>query len=127
MQRHTDHHTSHGEFAHTGLQELTAEITFLEGMGLLEEAVGLVGVREVRRANNHVTNVLSQEAQHLTAGVTGSVAGFLLDEAPVDAGYFSGHEGLVFVRCQRVCLCPLVVSDVAFVAYLTQFGCTVVV
>ena len=47
MQGHTDHDACHGEFAHAGLQELTGEITLGEGVGLLEEAVGLVGVGQV--------------------------------------------------------------------------------
>ena len=63
MQRHTDHHTSHRQLAYTCLQELTAEIAFLEGVGLLEETVGLVGVREVSRRNDHVAYVLCQMAE----------------------------------------------------------------
>ena len=127
VERHTDHDAGHGEFRHTGLEELTGEIAFLEGVGLLEEAVGLIRVGEVRGRNNHVTYVLREEREDDTAGITGSGTGFLLDEAPVDTRYITRHEGLVFVRCKRVGLFPVMVSRVFLISYLTKFDSAVFV
>ena len=55
-------------------------------MGLLQEAVGLVAVREVGGRNNHILYLLCQCAKHGAAGCTGGCAGFLLDRCPVDLG-----------------------------------------
>ena len=44
MQRHTDAAACHCQFRYACLEECTAEIAFLEGVGLFQEAVGLVGV-----------------------------------------------------------------------------------
>ena len=41
MQCHTDTATCHSQLGNTGLEECTAEIAFLEGVGLFQEAVGL--------------------------------------------------------------------------------------
>ena len=44
---HTDAHASHGEFAHSCLEEGSREVVCCECMGLFEESVGLVGVGKV--------------------------------------------------------------------------------
>ncbi len=127
VERHTDHDARHGEFGHTGLQELTAEIAFLEGVGLLEESVGLVAITQIGGGNNHIAHVLCKETKYNATGVTGSRSGFLLDERPVDARRLAGHEGLIFIGSLRISLLPLVVCLVFLVAQLTQFSRTVVV
>ena len=127
MQRHTDTYASHRELCHTGLQELTAEVTFLQCMGLLQEAVRLIGVAQVCRADNHITDVLCQETQHLTAGVTRCIAGFLLNQTPVDTRNFTRHEGLVLVRCKRVLFFPFVISRIFLIGDLTQLNSAVLI
>ena len=127
MKRHTDHDARHGELGHTGLQELTAEIAFLEGVRFFEEAVGLITITQIRRRNNHITHVLCQMAEDGRGSVTGSCSGFLLNQRPVDAWRFAGHESLIFVGSQRISLFPLVVSLVFLVAEFTQFRRAVVV
>ena len=47
VEHHADAHVGHGELCHTGLEEGAAEVAFLQGVGLLQEAVGLIGVGEV--------------------------------------------------------------------------------
>ena len=47
MQRHTDAAACHSELGNTCLEECTAEISLDESLGLLQESVGLVGIREV--------------------------------------------------------------------------------
>ena len=127
MERHTDHDACHGEFGYTGLEELTAEVTFLDRVGLLKKTVGLIGVGEVGRRNDHVAYVLREEREHYSTRITGSSTGFLLNQTPVDAGHFARHEGLVFVGCERVLLFPLMVSRIFLVRDLTQFDSTVFV
>ena len=63
MESHTDAAASHGELSYTSLEERTAEVALHESLGLLEEAVGLVRVREVGRSADHVWYLLCQNAQ----------------------------------------------------------------
>ena len=122
VQRHTDTYARHRELTHARLQELTAEITLLQRMGLLQETVRLIGVREVSRRNDHITYILSEEGQHLTARITGSVTRFLLNQAPIHTRCLAAHEGLIFSCILRISLCPLVVSGVFLIRYLAQLN-----
>ena len=54
----------HGELGHAGLEEGAGEVTDGQGVGLLEEAVGLVGVAEVGGGDDHVADVLCEVAEH---------------------------------------------------------------
>ena len=44
MKCHTDAAASHGKLGHTCLEEGSGEIAFGKGVGLLQEAIGLVGI-----------------------------------------------------------------------------------
>mgnify|MGYP007064540077 CR=1 FL=1 len=64
MQCHTDTATCHSQLGNTGLEECTAEITFLEGMCFLEESVCLVGIGKVGRSNNHIFYLSGESTEH---------------------------------------------------------------
>ena len=70
MQRHTDAAASHCQLSHTSLEEGTREVACLEGVGLLQEAIGLVGVRKVGGSTNHVGHLFCQYAK--TSGTCGA-------------------------------------------------------
>ena len=64
MQGHTDAAAGHRQLGHASLEESTAEVALHDVVGLLEEAVGLVRVRQVGRGADHVGYLLGQHAQH---------------------------------------------------------------
>ena len=106
MQVHADADARHGELADTGLQEGSREVARRPGMGLLEEAVGLVAVAEVGGGDDHVAHLLCQHAQTGCRGRTGGNIGLLREHAPVylrrvAAEPLSHLGGLV-----GMCLCP---------------------
>ena len=63
-------------------------------MGLFQEAVGLVGVGEVGRGDNHVLYLCSQGTEYGGRCSTCGGAGFLLDGCPVNGGYLTGKPAL---------------------------------
>ena len=64
VQCHTDTAASHSQLGNTGLEECTAEVTFLEGMCFLEESVCLVGIGKVGRSNNHIFYLRPVQRNH---------------------------------------------------------------
>ena len=63
MESHTDAAASHGELGYTCLEERSTEVALNQSLGLLQESVGLVRVREVGGSADHVGNLLCQYAQ----------------------------------------------------------------
>ena len=83
VEGHADAAAGHRQLSHAGLEEGAAEVAGLEGVGLLQEAVGLIGVAEVGRGADHVGNLLGEDAEDGSAGVARGVAALLLHLAPV--------------------------------------------
>ena len=54
MQRHTDTEAGHRQLSDARLEEGTAEVPTGEGVRLLEEAIGLIRVRQVSRGYDHI-------------------------------------------------------------------------
>ena len=54
MQGHTDAETGHRQLSYPRLEEGTTEVSTAQSSSLLEEAIGLIGVREVGGGYDHV-------------------------------------------------------------------------
>ena len=83
VKHHTDTHICHGKLGYTSLEECSREVTTYHALGLLEEAVGLVGVREVGRSADHVRNLFCQNTQTSSRCCTGGRTCLLFYLAPV--------------------------------------------
>ena len=127
MECHTDAAARHGELGYTGLEEGSAEVALNEGVGLLEEAVGLVRVGEVGRSHNHILHLCSEETEHVGRSVTCGVAGLLLDRIPVEFGEFA-CKPLGHLYCEVGVLSgPSGLLGIFLLHYLLEFGCALVV
>ena len=60
MEHHTDTHAGHRQLGDTCLEEGAAKVATHDVVGLLEEAVRLVGVAQVGRGADHVGHLLGQ-------------------------------------------------------------------
>ena len=98
----TVHHRGHGELGHTCVEEGAREIAFLEGMCLLEEGIGLVGVGEVGRRDNHVADLLGQDSEHVSRSLTRCDVGLVGYGAPVDFGELVVEIAVEFLGQPRV-------------------------
>ena len=122
MQRHTDAAACHCQFRYACLEECTAEIAFLEGVGLFQEAVGLVGVGQVGGSHNHVFHLSGESAEYGSRCGTCSDIGFLFDCSPVHFGSLAGEEQFQFGCLFGIGFCPCGFGGIFFCHDALQFG-----
>ena len=122
MEAHADADASHGELGDAGLEELAGEVALGEGVGLLEEAVGLVGVGEVGRCDDHVLDLGCEGTEDGSGCCAGCGAWLLLDGVPVDFRSLAGEEVLEFGCEFGVSFSPSSLLGVALGNDLLEFG-----
>ena len=86
--------------SHTSLEEGTAEVAANEVVSLLQEAVGIIRVRQVGRSTDHVGHLLSQLTENGSRGATSSTAGLLFHLAPVNNGSLTAEPLLELLGLQ---------------------------
>ncbi len=95
-------------------------------MGLLEETVGLVRVRQVGTGADHVGHLLGQGTEHGGAGTAGGGTGLLLYFRPVDDGCLAAEPVVQLLGLLGMTLGPLSLLGVALshnlLQFLTTFG-----
>ena len=122
MQHHADAAAGHRQLGDTGLQEAAAVVVARDDRSTaLDEAVCLVGVAEVGRADNHVGNLLCQQGKTCAGGIACSVVRLLLDAVPVDVGQLAGKP--IVQLCCFLCVlcCPCLFFFVARTHVFFQF------
>ena len=91
-------------------------------MSLFQEAVSLVGVAQVSRADNHVAYMLSQIAENGCRRVARGHIGLQRNGVPVELRQFAAQIA-VKERCLvRICLAPLVLFSLAHSHYFLQLA-----
>ncbi len=64
MKRDTIDDACHGKLCNSSLKETAGEILFAENSGLLQEAVGLVGIGKVGTRHNHIAHMLGKKTEN---------------------------------------------------------------
>ena len=121
VEGHTDAAAGHGEFCYASLEEGTAEVAFHEVVGLLQETVGLVGVRQVGRGANHVGHLLGKGGENGGTGTTGGGTGLLLYLAPVYLRSLAAEPLFQLLGLYGMTLGPLFLLGIALSHNLLQF------
>ena len=124
MQCHTDTATCHSQLGNTGLEECTAEVTFLEGMCFLEESVCLVGIGKVGRSNNHIFYLSGESTEHSGRCCAGGNACFLFDGGPIHFGSLAGEKHFQFGSLFWIGFCPCGFGCILFSHDFLQLSCT---
>ena len=106
MERHAVHDAGHRQLSHAGLEEVAREVAAREGLGLLEEAVGLVRIGEVGRSDHHVLNSAGEVCQYGRRGGARCTVGLHLDALVVDVGKFAREEAVELQGELLVLLAP---------------------
>ena len=100
------HDTCHREFRHTGLKETAGEIILYKFAGLLEKAVGLVAVGEIRARNDHIADMLCEKSETSGRGGTCGLSGLDFDLTPVEVREFETLVSAKQFRFRRVFFRP---------------------
>ena len=114
MQVHADAHARHGQLAHASLEEGAREVVFSQGLSLLQEAVGLVAVRQVCRGAYHVGHLLGQCSEAGSRGCARGRAFLLHHRAPVYFGRVAAEPFLHQCRLAGVGLGPIPLFGAAY-------------
>ena len=96
-------------------------------MRLLQEAVGLIGVREVGRSADHVGHLLSKHAENGCRSATCGSTSLLLNGCPVDLRSLAAEPLFQESSLVGILLCPLCLLSIALGADLLQLLSTLCV
>ena len=121
VERNTDTNTSHGEFAHTGLEETAGEITAANHRRVLQEPIRFVRVAKIGRRNDHILHVRRKHRQTRRRSVARGSTRLLLDFIPGQFGQTTGKPICHFCGLFRLCHRPSLFLGAAFCDDLFEF------
>ena len=116
MKSDTYSQTRHSKFRYTCLQEGSSEVVSGDGSCLFQEAVGLVGVRQVGTAYYHISQLYGEFAEYCGRCGTRCLIGLLGYLRPIDLGRFVREELAEFLCQDGILLLPFA-NGFAFFSY----------
>ncbi len=122
VQHYAVHYRGHGQLAHTGMKECAGKVAVGQGVGLLEEAVGFVGVRKVGARHNHVAALAGEFAEDVGRCRTCGHIGFMFDVLEVDSRYEARYVCAQLGRFSRIGLGPCLMCGTALGHDGAEFG-----
>ena len=107
MEIHTYTHASHSKLADACLKERTCEIVLAKIMCLLQEAIGLVGIRQIGRGTNHIGYLFGKNAQASRRCCTSSDVWLLDKNTPIYLRSIAREPSVLKLSLIWIFFCPL--------------------